>query len=79
MSPQTAQGKVTFNKERCKGCTYCVEFCPRKSLKMSQEISDKGYVLAAVDDPSKCTACGLCEMICPEYAIRLTVIKPNQN
>jgi 2-oxoglutarate ferredoxin oxidoreductase subunit delta len=69
--------KVQINKDRCKGCTYCVEFCPRKALKMSQEISAKGYVLAAVDDPAKCSSCGLCEIICPEYAIRL--IDPPKN
>jgi 2-oxoglutarate ferredoxin oxidoreductase subunit delta len=70
---------ILINKDRCKGCTYCVEFCPRKSLKMSQEISAKGYVLAAVDDPAKCSGCGLCEIICPEYAIHVTYKKPNQN
>jgi 2-oxoglutarate ferredoxin oxidoreductase subunit delta len=80
MNPQTAApGKVLFNKDRCKGCSYCVEFCPRKSLKMSQEISDKGYVLAAVDDPAKCTGCGLCEMVCPDFAVRVTGKVQNQN
>jgi 2-oxoglutarate ferredoxin oxidoreductase subunit delta len=66
-------GKVIISKDRCKGCSYCTEFCPRKSLKMSQEISSKGYLLATVDDPSKCLNCGLCEIICPDYAIHLTV------
>jgi 2-oxoglutarate ferredoxin oxidoreductase subunit delta len=67
----SAPVNILLNKERCKGCTYCVEFCPSKSLKMSQEISPKGYLLASVDDPEKCLSCGLCEIICPEYAIRL--------
>ena len=74
-----ARVSILINKDRCKGCTYCVEFCHRKSLKMSQEISAKGYVLAAVDDPAKCSGCGLCEIICPEYAIHVTYKKPNQN
>jgi len=74
-----ARVKILINKDRCKGCTYCVEFCPRKSLKMSQEISAKGYVVAAVDDPAKCSGCGLCEIICPEYAIRMVYKKTNQN
>jgi 2-oxoglutarate ferredoxin oxidoreductase subunit delta len=72
------QVKILINKERCKGCTYCAEFCPRKALKMSQEISAKGYVLAAVDDPAKCSGCGLCEIICPEFAIRLIGKTQNQ-
>jgi 2-oxoglutarate ferredoxin oxidoreductase subunit delta len=71
--------KITINKDRCKGCTYCAEFCPRKALKMSQEISAKGYILATVDDPAKCSGCGLCEIICPEYAIRIIGKTQNQN
>jgi len=63
--------KVLINKERCKGCGYCVEFCPRRALMMSEELSPKGYYLAAVADESKCLGCGLCEVICPEFAIRL--------
>jgi 2-oxoglutarate ferredoxin oxidoreductase subunit delta len=70
--------KVIINKDRCKGCAYCTEFCPGKALKMSQEISPKGYILAAVDDPVKCSSCGLCEIICPEYAIRLIGKTPKQ-
>jgi 2-oxoglutarate ferredoxin oxidoreductase subunit delta len=76
----TKPGRVIINKERCKGCNYCTEFCPRKSLKMSQEISPKGYLLASVDDPAKCLNCGLCEIICPDFAIRLIDKDPqNQN
>jgi 2-oxoglutarate ferredoxin oxidoreductase subunit delta len=71
--------KVLINKDRCKGCSYCTEYCPGKALKMSQEISAKGYLLAAVDDPAKCSNCGLCEIICPEFAIRLIDKKQNQN
>ena len=64
-------GKVAINNERCKGCSYCVEFCPRQALRMSEELSPKGYYLAAVADASKCLSCGLCEIICPEFAIHV--------
>jgi len=67
----TRPGKVLINKERCKGCGYCVEFCPREALRMTEELSPKGYNLAAVADESKCLSCGLCEVICPEFAIYL--------
>jgi 2-oxoglutarate ferredoxin oxidoreductase subunit delta len=63
--------KVVINKDRCKGCGYCVEFCPRDALKMSDELGPKGYGLAQVSDKSKCVGCGLCEIICPEFAIKL--------
>jgi 2-oxoglutarate ferredoxin oxidoreductase subunit delta len=64
-------GRITIEKERCKGCSFCTEFCPRDVLAMSQEINSKGYTLATVTDEKKCLACGLCEVICPEYAIKV--------
>jgi 2-oxoglutarate ferredoxin oxidoreductase subunit delta len=63
--------KITLNKDRCKGCSYCTEFCPRDALVMSQEINSKGYTLAAIADGNKCLGCGLCEVICPEFAIKV--------
>ena len=67
----TAPGKVIIDRERCKGCAYCTEFCPRKALEMSKELTPKGYLLPKVTDESKCLNCGLCEIICPEFAIRV--------
>ena len=69
----TTPGQIYINKERCKGCGYCVEFCPKDVLKMSTEFSPKGYILAAVDDEAKCIACGYCEVLCPEFAVTLSV------
>jgi len=67
----TKPSQVHIDKERCKGCGYCVEFCPREVLKMSSELSPKGYYLAIVNDDSKCLACGFCELVCPEFAIKV--------
>ena len=67
----TKPGKVLIDKDRCKGCDYCVDFCPRGALKMSDEHNPKGYTLAAVADQSRCLACGLCEILCPEFAIQV--------
>lgn len=64
-------GKVIINKERCKGCGYCTEFCPRKALEISQEINAKGYTVASLVDENKCLGCGLCEIICPEFAVQV--------
>ncbi len=46
----TKCGRVTIDRDKCKGCSYCTEFCPRGALEMSQEINAKGYTLAAVSD-----------------------------
>ena len=67
----TKPGKVTIDKERCKNCGYCVEFCPTNALKMTDELNTRGYYTATVADENKCLSCGLCEIICPEFAIRV--------
>ena len=40
-------------------------------LEMSEELSSKGYTLAAVADEGKCIGCGLCDVLCPEFAIHV--------
>ncbi len=64
--------EVRIDRDRCKGCGYCVEFCPRGVLQMSGDLGPKGYDSVKVVDRSKCLGCGLCEIICPEFAICLT-------
>ena len=61
--------RVIINKDRCKGCEYCVAFCPTEALAMSQETNAKGYLLPRAADAKKCVGCGLCETICPDFAI----------
>ena len=71
----TTPGQIHIDKERCKGCGYCVEFCPRDVLKMSDELNHKGYPLPVVDDDARCLACGYCEVICPEFAVKVSTPK----
>ncbi len=47
----------------CKGCGICVEFCPKKVLKLDE----LGKIEVA--NPDDCVACGQCELRCPDYAI----------
>ncbi len=63
--------RVTINTDRCKGCGYCVEYCPREVLKKSAEINSRGYTQVKIEDESKCIGCGFCEAICPEFAIKI--------
>lgn len=67
-----ALARISVDKERCKGCGFCVEFCHRKVLKMSSEIGPKGYKLAIVDNEGNCLNCGFCEVICPDFAIKVS-------
>jgi 2-oxoglutarate ferredoxin oxidoreductase subunit delta len=67
-------GTVHINKSHCKGCAFCVEYCPRDVLKMSAEFNQKGYHPPVVIEEKKndCCFCKLCEAICPEFAIFVT-------
>lgn len=48
--------------EKCNGCKKCVEFCQFNALAYV-----KGKVLLF---PELCHACGGCQMICPQHAIK---------
>jgi 2-oxoglutarate ferredoxin oxidoreductase subunit delta len=62
-------GVIAIDQERCKGCGFCVSFCPLGVLAMSAKFNAKGYHYPEVLDDSKCTGCGLCGMYCPDFAI----------
>lgn len=54
--------RVTVNTLRCKGCGICVEFCPTGVL----ELAEGKARVAALE---KCTACNMCDLRCPDFAI----------
>ncbi len=63
------KGMVFILPERCKGCGFCVEFCPTKTLVLSKKFNAKGYHPPEIVDIEKCTGCELCGMYCPDFAI----------
>ena len=65
------QGQITIDKERCKGCTFCIEFCPSDCIAMSEELNLKGYYVAAFQADAGCNGCGTCALMCPEVAIEV--------
>lgn len=69
---QKAAIKVYLIKDRCKGCNFCIEFCPKDVLVESKRINTKGYrlpELAEIPGEKECVGCGYCSFICPEFAI----------
>ncbi len=67
------KGKIHIEKDRCKGCAFCVEYCPKDVLELSEEFNVKGYHPPFVKDEDACVYCQLCEAICPEFAIFVTI------
>ncbi len=64
-----SRGIVHIVEERCKGCGYCIEYCPRNVLEFSSKFNIKGYHPPAVKRPEDCVNCHYCEIICPDFAI----------
>lgn len=62
-------GEVFILEDRCKGCAWCVEYCPCDVLVMSETFNRKGYHPPEIVKRGECVNCNLCEMICPEFAI----------
>lgn len=61
------QNEISFeiNKTLCKACGICIEFCPKDVL----ERDAAGKPVFAHAD--KCIVCSLCELRCPDFAIRV--------
>lgn len=66
------QGIVHIIEDRCKGCGFCVEFCPQHVLAMSRRTNAKGYHPPEIVDGTHCVNCGLCTLLCPDFAIYVT-------
>jgi 2-oxoglutarate ferredoxin oxidoreductase subunit delta len=65
----TSRGIVHIIEERCKGCGYCIEYCPREVLEVSPRYNSKGYHPPSAKKPEQCVNCHYCEAICPDFAI----------
>lgn len=67
--PKKVRGRIYIKKELCKGCGFCIEFCPLHILAFSEEFNKKGYHPPKIIDEDRCSGCDLCGMYCPDFAI----------
>ena len=67
--PSSPKGEILIIEDRCKGCSFCVEYCPNDVLELSDKFNAKGYHPPVVKNADMCVNCGFCRMICPEFAI----------
>ena len=66
-----AKGEIVINELLCKGCGYCVEFCPRGCIEMGDKLSTTGVLLPDFAHPDKCNGCKICGWMCPDFAIEV--------
>jgi NAD-dependent dihydropyrimidine dehydrogenase PreA subunit len=63
-APKKTPATIEIREEWCKGCEFCVTYCPRDVLEM------RG-VLAVAVKPEQCTRCQICVWVCPDFAIKV--------
>jgi 2-oxoglutarate ferredoxin oxidoreductase subunit delta len=79
--------KLVIDERRCKGCNLCTMVCPYKIFRPGTKPNERGITVPELDRPERCTncrlqklygrrLCGMCEMICPDQAIRWEEEKP---
>ena len=64
---------VAIDRDRCKGCGMCVQYCPQGVLEMSREINAKGYFFAKAARAHACIGCRICGITCPDVAIEISL------
>lgn len=62
---------ISINSLFCKGCGYCIKYCPKQILEMGKQRSEKGHFYPVQIDESACNGCAICALMCPEAAIEV--------
>ena len=63
--------KVSIDRERCKGCHFCIAVCPKKIMVVEKRYNQKGYPPVEITEIEECTGCALCAEMCPDVCIRV--------
>ncbi len=64
---------IEIETDRCKGCYFCIQFCPKNVLQKSEKLNKIGYFPAEVNpgEAESCTGCKTCALMCPDTAIEV--------
>ncbi|MDW7650015.1 MAG: 4Fe-4S binding protein [Bacillota bacterium] len=65
MAKNPKEVEIRICQERCKGCGFCIAFCPQQLFAAAENNRPM------VSDNKKCSGCRLCEYRCPDLAIRV--------
>jgi 2-oxoglutarate ferredoxin oxidoreductase subunit delta len=74
-SAGTLLAPLSIARDRCKGCSLCVEVCPKHVLALDESVVNRlGYHPVRLLDAGACTSCVLCARVCPDSVF--TVFAP---
>jgi len=64
---------IVIDTNRCKGCYFCVKYCPKQIISISKNYNVIGYFPAELSPEKKdqCTGCKTCALMCPDTAIEV--------
>ncbi len=65
------KGYIEIDREFCKGCQICMEFCPANCISLSDDLNAAGYLPASFNDNGNCTGCAICALVCPDVCIEV--------
>ncbi len=65
--PEHVQSAVV-QEDRCDGCAFCVDICPRSCLKVVSNPHRPAHRMVRVT-AKLCSGCGACQGTCPKEAI----------
>lgn len=60
---------IVINENRCKGCGFCINFCPKKVIGVAEYLNSRGYYPSKMINQLECIGCGICARMCPDVAI----------
>ena len=51
------KGAIVVNTDRCKGCSLCVEACPKTVIALAKKVNVHGYPYVEAVNPDDCIGC----------------------
>ncbi|MDD4980417.1 MAG: 4Fe-4S dicluster domain-containing protein [Candidatus Omnitrophica bacterium] len=64
-------GKITINKDKCKGCLLCISVCPKGLIVVDKNFNALGVRPVKFQESTECLGCSLCAIICPDCCIEV--------
>jgi len=64
-------GKITIDRERCKGCLLCIKFCPKGCIALEASLNRRGVRAVRFKESGECLGCCLCAIACPDCCIEV--------